>query len=115
MSLRQFDRLRNNVLLHQIVTANYSPDSEEVRRLNCQMFKFVFDAARHLNRCRFSRSDVRTAYAIMRSNIDLIDRRILRPAVTAKYYYTLFCLKDHLTLFRLVLKYGDRLRSLFFR
>lgn len=115
MSLRQFDRLRNNVLLHQIVTANYSPDSEEVRRLNCQMFKFVFDAARHLNRCRFSRSDVRTAYAIMRSNIDLIDRRILRPAVTAKYYYTLFCLKDHLTLFRLVLKYGDRLRSLFVR
>lgn len=112
-SLKQFDKLRNNVFLHEIVMANYSPDSEEVRRMNCQLFKFVFDAARHLNRCRFSRSEVKDAYAIMRSNIDLIDRRVLRPAVTAKYYYTLFCLKDNLTLFRLVLKYGDRLRSLF--
>lgn len=112
-SMKLFDRLRNNVYLHDIVTANYSHDSEEVRRLNCQLFKFVFDAARLLNRCRFSRGEVVTAYAVMRSNIDLIDRRVLRPAVTAVYYYTLFCLKGNLTLFCLVLKYGDRLRSLF--
>ncbi len=110
-SIKQFDKLRNNVLLHDIVTANYSRDSEEMRRLNCQLFKFVFDAARHLNRHRFERREIRAAYAMMKSNIDLIDRRVLRPAVTAKYYYTLFCLKDNLPLFRLVLKLGDRLRS----
>lgn len=107
-SIKQFDKLRNNIHLHDFVASRYGRHSEEMRLMNFQLFRFVYDAARELNSGGYTREDIKSAYELMLRNISLIDWDILKPNVTAKYYYTLKVLKNRLPLLRLVLKAGDR-------
>lgn len=111
-SMKLFDILINHAMLHSFVSERYDRRSETRLLVNRQVFHGVFDALRTLDRYGFTPQESLTVYPMIERIVALIDRELIRPSVSRKYYYSLFLLRHNLPLLRRVVRVGDKILSL---
>lgn len=99
-----FDFMRNNPPILRMIGELLPDDIEAIRLAQAQNFAGVIYALRLLNRHRFDRRGRRTARALIRRSMSLMDHTVLRRAVSRKYY---LLLRTGLIPARLILRLYD--------
>lgn len=108
-SMKLFDTLRTDRLLHDFIAAGYSEESDERLLINRQMFHGIFDSMRLLNRMDTTPDERQAIYADMCASASRMDLARLRQSVSPRYYLMFRLLFGHPEWMRKVLKTLDKI------